>query len=536
MRLNQNRGGRSAVRLTLSVFAVGMMLVLTGYTGAAPPRPATSPFDSLGHAATGWTAPNADTSNTRHVRGPISSRNVDSLEVAWKVPVRVPAPPERWPGVYATTPVVINGIVYTQDLDSNVYAIDLRTGRVLWTRMYDSPINGPNGVNVVDGRVHGATTSNAFALDARTGREIWSRKLIRNDNEGINMSPGVNRGTVYVSTGPGNADAFFGGGGAGVLWALDARTGRTKWTFNSVPLDLWGHPELNSGGGVWFPPSFDARGNLYFSVGNPAPFLGTKEFPWASSRPGPNLYTNSVVKLDHRTGKVIWYNQVLPHDIYDWDLQNSPVLTHAGGRPVVVAAGKAGFVYQFDPETGRMLWKTSVGKHNGHDEDNLHAMNEEYDKLPALPVEVYPGVLGGVISPIAVDRTTVYASVNNYSATWVGQDSPPQLSSFSEGTGELVALDLVTGRIKWSHPLPASPYGAASVVNDLVFTTTFDGTLHAVNTRTGKLAWQSKLPAHSNSAVAINGEYVITGAGWPQAPGEKAEIVAYRLDRKDGSR
>ena len=81
------------------------------------------------------------------------------------------------------------------------------------------------------------------------------------DNEGINMAPGVNRGTVYVSTGPGNADAFFGGGGAGVLWALDARTGRTQWKFNTVPHDLWGNPDINSGGGVWFPPSFDARGS-----------------------------------------------------------------------------------------------------------------------------------------------------------------------------------------------------------------------------------------------------------------------------------
>jgi outer membrane protein assembly factor BamB len=242
------------------------------------------------------------------------------------------------------------------------------------------------------------------------------------------------------------------------------------------------------------------------------------------------------VKLNHRTGKPIWYNQVLPHDLYDWDLENSPVLTNAAGRPVVIGSGKMGYVYQFDRASGRMLWKTAVGRHNGHDDDNLLAMAGEFDKLPALPFEVYPGVLGGVISPIAVDDTTIYAAVNDYGATWVSQEPPPELAPFTDATGELVAIDLVTGRIKWAHPFTATPYGAASVVNDLVFTTTFDGTVHAVQTRTGREVWQAKLPAHVNAAVAIDGEYLIAGSGWPQAPGEKAEIVAYRLGGKGASR
>jgi alcohol dehydrogenase (cytochrome c) len=199
---------------------------------------------------------------------------------------------------------------------------------------------------------------------------------------------------------------------------------------------------------------------------------------------------------------------------------------------VLIASGKMGYVYQIDPRTGRTLWKTPVGKHNGHDNDNLYALRGETDKLPELPFEVFPGVLGGVISPIAVAGDTIYASVNNFGATWITQEPPMQMGPFSEGKGELVALDLATGRIKWSHPLDASPYGAASVTNDLVFTTTFDGTLHAVNTRTGRTAWQAKLPAHTNSAVAIHDRYVLTGSGWPQGPGETAEIVAYELDRK----
>ncbi|GGS57954.1 outer membrane protein assembly factor BamB family protein [Actinokineospora fastidiosa] len=535
MRLSRNRGGRSAGRLSFSILTVAGLLVLGGYYGAAPESSAAQKHRTASDCVTWqWSQPNADKSNTRRILSPINSYNVTSLEVAWTVPIRVPAPPNRWPGVYATTPVVVNGIVYTQDLDSNVYAIELRTGRVLWVKMYNSTINGPNGVNVVDGKVYGATTSNAFALDARTGTELWSRSLIRTETEGINMAPGVDRGTVYVSTGPGNADAFFTGGGAGVLWALDARTGQTKWTFNSVPLDLWGNTELNSGGGIWYPPAFDASGDLYVSVGNPAPFLGTEQYPWGSSRPGPNLYTNSMVKLNHLTGDVIWHNQVLPHDLYDWDLQNSPVLTTANGREVVIGSGKMGYVYQFDRATGQLLWKTSVGVHNGHDNDNLYALNGEYDKLPTLPVTVTPGVLGGVISPLAVDDTTIYAAVNNHSATWVTQQPPPQIAPFNEATGELVAIDLVTGRIKWTRQYPSSAYGAATVTNDLVFTTTFDGYVHAVRTRTGEEVWSVKLPAAVNAPVAVHGEYLLAASGWPFTPEERAEIVAYRLPSTRG--
>ena len=71
---------------------------------------------------------------------------------------------------------------------------------------------------------------------------------------------------------------------------------------------------------------------MYFGVGNPAPFPGTTEYPWGSSRPGPNLYTNSLVKLDAKTGKLQWYYQVTPHDIYDWDFQNPPILAKVNGQ------------------------------------------------------------------------------------------------------------------------------------------------------------------------------------------------------------
>ncbi len=274
---------------------------------------------------------------------PINASNVTSLKQAWTVPIKATGTF----GAYATTPVVVNGVVYTQDLDSNVEAIKLSTGKVLWTHTYNSPNTGPDGVNVVGGTVYAATATSAVALQAATGEQLWSKKLVRNNQEGIDMAPGYNDGTVYVSTVPGNDKAFYAGNGEAILWALNAKTGKPDWKWDEVD-DLWSHGnkklrDINSGGGQWDPPSFDSQGNVYIGVANPAPFGGVKGYPWGTSRPGKNLYTDSVVKLSPQ-GKLMWYYQLTPHDLSDWDINNSPVLTTAGGQPVVIAAGKAGII------------------------------------------------------------------------------------------------------------------------------------------------------------------------------------------------
>ena len=264
-----------------------------------------------------WALPGADLQNTRNVPGPIKSSNVATLKKVWSVPIRATGAF----GTYATTPVVIAGTVYTQDINSNVYSINLESGKVNWFKKYNSPTVGPNGVNVVGGVVYGATGNSAFALQASTGEQLWVKKLTRNQNEGIDMAPGVNDGTVYISTVPGNAKGFYVGNGQAILWALNAKSGAVVWKWDEVPKDLWSkaHTNINSGGGQWDPPSFDANGDLYLGVSNPAPWPGAKGLPFGSSRPGPNLYTNSIVKLDHTTGKLKWYYQLTPHDIYDWD-------------------------------------------------------------------------------------------------------------------------------------------------------------------------------------------------------------------------
>jgi glucose dehydrogenase len=472
---------------------------------------------------TGSGYPNVDTSNTRHVGGPIKASNVSQLEVAWNVPLEA----ESAFGAYASSPVVTGGVVYSQDLESNVQAIDLESGDVLWEKSYELPDEGPNGVVVADGRVYGATPTSAFALDQKSGKELWSVQLSRNEHEGIDMAPGFHDGIVYVSTVPLNVNEAYEGEGVGVLWALDAKSGKKLWHFNTVPEDLWSkaHKTVNSGGGLWQTPAFDDKGAMYFGVGNPGPFPGTNKYPWGSSRPGPNLYTNSIVKLDAKSGKLQWYYQLTPHDLYDWDLQGPPMLADVGGKQTVLAAGKSGIVIALDPDSGKLLWKRPVGAHNGHDDDGLDAMRGDFSKLKT-PFEVAPGNLGGVIAPASTDGQSVFAPVVNHPVTIA---SPATISESSPLTGELVSVDAKTGKIRWQHEFPSAAFGATTSVNDLVFATTYEGRVYAFDASSGRIAWQETLPAGTNAGVTVAGDTVIAPAGVAAAEGQTPEIVAYRL-------
>ena len=417
-------------------------------------------------------------------------------------------------------------MIYSQDLASNVQAIEASSGDVLWSKKYELPDHGPNGVVVQDGMVFGATPAAAFALDQETGKELWSVSLVRNEQEGIDMAPGYHDGVVYVSTVPVNVGEFYGAGGVGILWALDAKTGKKLWHFDTVPQNLWGKPKVNSGGGLWYPPAFDEKGSMYIGVGNPAPFPGTEEEPWGSSRPGPNLFSDALVKLDAKSGKLEWYYQVTPHALYDWDFQNPPILVEAGGKELVLGAGKSGWVVALDAKSGKPVWKKPVGKHNGHDDDGLLAMRGETAKLK-LPMLVYPGSLGGVIAPMATDGKSVFVPVINAPLEVTSQTERQEPGPIS---GELVALDVKTGALQWKHEFPNAPaYGFTTVANDLVFATTADGNVQAFETGSGRVAWQETLPAGTNAGVTVSGDMLIAPAGLAAAEGQTPQIVAFRL-------
>jgi len=501
---------------------------------SAKPGPAVTASGPLppaaGKPAAGWTLPGADLANTRDVASAITGSDVAKLGVAWTVPLKTSAHTD---GAYATTPVVVNGVVYVQDLLSNVLAISLATGKVLWTHTYNSPNGGPDGVNVAGGVVYGATNHAAFALDAATGSQLWSRTLIGNDHEGIDMTPGYNHGTVYVSTVPVNPTVGeYLGGGKATLWALNAATGAPEWSWDEVQ-DLWGNPDINSGGGQWYAPSFDAQGNLYLGVANPGPLFGQR-YPLGSSRPGPDLYTDSVVKLSPR-GRLLWYYQLTPHDLYDWDLQDPPVLTTAHGRPVVLDGGKAGILIELDAQTGKLLWKRPVGGHTGPANGGLLTEHATTASQAGLPREfcLEPSIYGGIETQLASNGTTTFAAVNDLAlpATPAGYTGSiaSVVAAVVHATGEMVAVSQDTGQVEWDARLPSSPYGAATVTNDVVLTTTFHGDLYALDAATGKILLKTPMSAGSNAPVAVDGGYVIAGAGTPLTATQRPMIIAYKL-------
>ncbi len=536
---NQARRVRPAVAGAALVVAAGLIAggcsSSSGSSSSALTCPAkrgaavtgTAPA-ATGRAAAGWTQPDADLASTRYVASAITSADVSKLGVAWTVPLTIPT--THTDGAYAATPVIVNGVVYVQDLESNVYAISLATGKVLWRHAYNSPNGGPDGVNVAGGIVYAATATAAVALDAATGSQLWSRTLIRNGHEGIAMAPGYDRGTVYVSTVPANVAGQYLPGGEGVLWALNAKTGVPEWSWNQVQ-KLWGNPGVNSGGGLWYTPSFDAQGNIYLGIANPAPIFGTKSYPLGSSRPGPDLYTDSVVKLSP-AGKLLWYYQLTPHDLYDWDLQNPPVLSAAHGRQVVIDGGKAGIIIELDAQTGKLLWQRPVGGHDGHEHDGLlteHATPASRGLLPAKFC-LEPSIYGGVLTQLASNGSTAFAAVNDLAmsatpAGFVTGSLTSDVRAVENAVGEMVAVNQDTGTVIWDTPLPSSPYGAATVTNDVVFTTTFKGDLYALDA----ILFNSPMSAGSNAPVAVDGDYVIAGAGVTLSTTQRNMIIAYKL-------
>jgi outer membrane protein assembly factor BamB len=467
-----------------------------------------------------WSLPNGDLVNTRVTQQTsITAANVSKLGVAWTMPLTA----SSIYGTFAANPVTdASGVVYLQDLDSNVFAVDLASGRVLWTHRYNSQDIGPNGVTVVDGKVYGATAKFAFALDATTGKELWRNTTLvaaarqKAGGElasgfGIDIQPQVANGSVYLSSA-----ALLGGG---IVYALDAATGKTLWTFDSV-IDPVGAKII--GGGAWNPPAVAPDGSVYFGFGNmyqPASV--------ALANPGRRLFTDSTVALDGKTGKLKWYFQAVPNDLHDWDMQLSPIYTESNGRKLIVDAGKMGYVYALDASTGALVWKTKVGVHNGHDTDGTLALRHKL-KLK-FPLAVEPGIVGGVETNMAVADGVVYAPVANLPSEWKSASTGLGGANFGAGRGELVALDLGSGRILWDTKLSQMPDGDATVANDLVFTTTFDGYLLAFNRADGAVVWKQKLPAFTNAPVAIVGDTLITAASYPGGKGQTTEVVAFRL-------
>ncbi len=424
-------------------------------------------------------------------------------------------------GSLAANPIVRGGVVYVQDLDSNVYALALSTGKLEWEYECNAPEQtgpGPNGVAVAGGKVYGATPTSVFALKVASGKPLWVRRHLLTRGEGtFGIQPQVADDHVYLGS-------QYGIGG-GVLMALNARTGALLWKFDTVLGSDRGVRSVGLGsGGVWETPLVRPNGSVTYGIGNPY-----QTPAWAIAHPAAQLYTDSDVNLDAATGKLRWYYQGVPNDFKDYDMQASPISASVDRVRVVIGSGKMGCVYEMNSKTGRLVWKTPVGEHNGHDNDSREALERRITLK--TPYTILPGSLGGVLTNMALDGDNVYVVTLDVGLTYTNLNVPSPTAHNGRADGEAEAVNLRTGKVEWDTRLASVPLGAATISNDLLFTTLVNGTLIALNRHTGKITYERKLPTSTNSPIAIAGHTVVVPAGGITAKGRsrKPQLVAYSL-------
>jgi len=450
-----------------------------------------------------WPTAGHDLANTRAaVDSPISTLSIGSLSQLWRTDLPTA-------GSLSTVPIVVDGTVYVQGGSGQVVATSIGDGAIKWTSEPTGFNIGPFGVAVDDQRVYALDGSQGvIALDRTSGTKVWTTDITTTPSVGIDIQPIVVDGTVLVSTVPISIGGIYAPGDRGVIYALDASTGQTRWTFDTVQGDLWGHPEVNSGGGAWYPPAVDpGRGLVYFGVANPAPFPGTAAWPNGTSRPGPNLYTDSLVALDLQTGALRWFHQVTPHDIFDRDQVHALIAKDADENDIVVSAGKSGVIVGLDPDDGSERWTTEVGVHHNDDLTELSG-----------PTEVAPGTYGGILTPPATADGVVYAAVVNAPVTLEPDKTAYFGATFGQQDGEVVAVDATDGSVLWSTPVDGDPLGGAAVVGDLVVTVLITGTLVALRRSDGQIVGTRDLAGGVNGWLSVAGDRLIVPIGMSNPP------------------
>lgn len=495
---------------------------------AVPPE-----FDTT----TNWPVENRDFANSRQaIDSGISTETITTLGDAWSFALTA----SGTYGAVTAAPIVIGNVVYIQDMQSNVHAVDLESGEKIWSAEFNVGSVGPNGIGAGYGILVFSLgdTGEVVAVKQEDGSEIWRTSILGPLNEGITMAPIVYDSTVYISSVPINSAGSYLGGQRGFIYALDANNGQVVWYFDTTSENLWGNARVNSGGGLWHPPAIDEDGNLYVAIANASPYPGTPEFPAGSSRKSDNDYANAIMKINPATASYDWYLNVKPFDLFDLDNQLSPVLASVtidgAETPVVFTSGKHGFVVAVHQETGEELWRTAVGKHQNDDKTDTD--------LLALPegeyLEVFPGTLGGVETQLAYAEGVVYAPVYNMSTFYNAKGMDPSSVDITKATGQLVALDAATGQIIWDVAQPTGTLASATVVNDVVFTGGLDGVVRAYATADGTQLWTYQAASGLNAPLTVSGDYLLIPAGgpfipsadtWNAAPTPAAALIAVKL-------
>jgi alcohol dehydrogenase (cytochrome c) len=389
--------------------------------------------------------------------------------------------------------IVIGDTLYVTTGHTTV-ALDPTNCAIRWRHVYKPiqqevyPVN--RGVAYLDGRIfRGTADGRVLALDARTGKQLWIIKA--GDplkGEFFTSAPLAWKGLVFI----GAAGSDW--GIRGFVLGLDAKTGREKWRFHTIPMgdeagsETWERPEtaLHGGGGLWTTYSLDAStGELFVPVGNPAPDHAP------DTRPGTNLYTDSVVVLDALTGKLKWFHQFRANDGLDYDYGAAPALyTSKTGQKLLAAGSQDGYLYGLDRATHQVLFKTAV------------TTIKNADARPtAAGVLVCPGPLGGVEwNGPAVDPRSQAIYVGAVDFCQMIQEGKPDyeppgmylgtaqkvVASVGDPRGWIYAVDGNSGKTLWNYHAEAPVVaGVTPTAGGVVFAGDLHGNLLALDAHSG---------------------------------------------------
>lgn len=530
---------------------IGMLAIVAGVslaassTGAGAGDVSTSCLMSENCGGTmAWpTGQGTVTSGRYSPLSQINTANVSHLKVAWMV---------KTPIIGSETyPVVVNGVAYVTTAFAYVYAINAVTGKVLWTWKPPAEVTGglvaaahgfPNrGVAVGEGNVY-VLTPNAklVAINAATGAMKWYKSLGNPKWLSESVDPLYYQGVLYLGSAGSES------GARGFEEARNATTGALIWQHFTVPAAgapgswLYGH---HGGGDIWGTPTLDPQmGLMFIGVGNPSPDL------YAGNRPGPNLYTDSIMALSMKTGKMVWYYQTTPHDMWDYDCSTTPVVFPTSYGTAVGAPCKNGYWYELDAKTGQPITAPEA------------FVKEDHTMPPPKPPGVWnwPGATGGSEwSPVAYNPTTKYAyveGINSPNQEWaksipynggldMGTDfkAPPPNSKLINGT--LTAFDVNSGTMVWQDATRVGlAGGTTTTAGNLLFVgMSGEGRFNAYNAANGKLLWSynthDRIDAPA-AVYAVNGkEYVLISPGGTSLtapnlggmPAGDAEFIAFTL-------
>ncbi len=489
-----------------------------------------------------WTSYNGDYTGQRYSSlSQINRDNVGRLRAQWVFHSRNSQRLE-------VTPVVINGVMYVTSAN-DAYALDARTGRMLWSHtrpitnglIEDASAHHNRGVAVWHSRVYMETDdAHLLCLDARSGNLIWDVQfgdIKENPANGATSAPLIANGKVIVA--PAGGDA----GVRGRIEAFDAETGKLVWNFWTIPgpgepnFGTWGKGDIWKHGGAtaWMPGTYDPETNtLFWGTGNAAPdFEG-------SQRPGDNLYSACVVALDPDTGKLKWYFQFTPHDLYDFDAVETPVLIDGSykgkNRKLLVEANRNGFVYVLDRTNGKFLGATlfepSVNWAKGIDAKG-RPITTGVIPTPG-GTRVCPGIVGATnwFSPSYNPQTHLFYFMALRDCN-IGHATPQpfvkgesyyntgvERISGEQGKKTLVAFDVENGKIAWRYPQAGrgnSWGGTMSTAGGLVFFGDDAESFEAIDARDGKPLWHFNTGQGMHASpmsYAVDGkQYVAIAAG-----------------------